>query len=98
MRSISNQSGLYRDKNSCHYRKRIPDDLRVILGLTECNKSLKNDYFSAKRTTAFLNSALDELFAMIRAMQPDSNDIKSLIRIYFEKLLMDAEGQLWLSS
>ncbi len=99
MKSVSNQAGLYRTENSYYYRKKIPHDLREIIGVRECKKALKNgDYIAAKQTTAFLNSSLDRLFDMIRVMQPTSDDIKFLIRNYFERLLMDAEGQLWLDS
>ena len=99
MKSISNQAGLYRTDNSYYYRKKIPHDLREIIGVRECKKALKNgNYVAAKQTTAFLNSSLDRLFDMIRVMQPTSDDIKFLIRNYFERLLMDAEGQLWLDS
>lgn len=99
MKSISNQTGLYRTENTYYFRKKVPHDLREIIGVGECKKALRNgDYAAAKQTTAFLNSAMDELFGIIRAMQPTSDDIKFLIRNYFEKLLMDAEGQLWLDS
>jgi hypothetical protein len=99
MKSIPNQTGLYRTHSSYYFRKKIPLDLREILDSRECKKAFRQpDYLSAKRTTACLNAALDQLFAMIRLMQPTSDDIKLLIRTYFEKLLMDAEGLLWLDS
>lgn len=98
MKSITNQPNLYRTEDTYYYRKRIPSDLRDILCRSEYKKSLRGGYQTAKRKTAHLNSALDQLFDMIRLVQPTSDDIKQIIRNYFEKLLIDAEGQAWQDS
>lgn len=98
MKSITNQPNLYRTEESYYYRKRIPSDLRDILQRVEYKKALRGNYQSAKRKTAFLNSALDKLFDKIRLVKPTTDDIKQIVRNYFEKLLIDAEGQMWLDS
>lgn len=96
MKSLPNQAGLYRTFSAYHFRKRIPKDIQPILKVRECKKSFKKtDYQAAKHAAAFLNTALELLFATIRAMQPTSNDINFLIRNYFEKLLMNAEYRLY---
>lgn len=98
MKSIKNHPNLYRTETSYYYRRRIPDDLRDIINSTECKKSLKGNFITAKRKAAFLNSALDQLCNIIRVMKPTGEDIKLIVRNYFEKLLMDAESQMWLDS
>lgn len=67
--------------------------------MTECKKSFKDDdYRRAKVKAAYLNQSLELLFSMIRNKRPDNEELLYLIRTYFEKLLMDAEGSLWLDS
>ncbi len=99
MQAITNQPCLYRTDTSYYFRKTIPVHARHIIGMTECKKSFKNnDYRKAKKKAAYLNQCLELLFAMIQNKQPSHDDIIDLIRTYFEKLLIDAEGDLWLDS
>lgn len=98
MKSIKNHPNLYRTETSYYYRRRIPHDIQDLISSTECKKSLKGNFITAKRKAAFLNSALDQLCDIIRVMKPTGEDIKLIVRNYFEKLLMDAESQMWLDS
>jgi|GEM_PF-4866160 len=99
MKAITNQSGLYRTENSYYFRKSIPAYAQLILGMTEVKKSFKKDmYRIAKVKTAYMNDYLERLFIKMKDIQPTSDEVNNLIRNHFEKLLLDAEGDIYLDN
>lgn len=84
---------LQRRHGTYHLRVRVPDDLRVRIGLSEVRRSLHVHTFAAARPLALKYAArVMEVFEMAKATDLTKERIRSLIQDRFEDLRQEVDG------
>ena len=81
-----------------YFRISVPKDLRYIFGRSLYKKSLgSGDYKSSVKMSDCYRVFVERYFEELRIMRPTQEDLLALVRNHFEKCLMMAEDDIFLS-
>ena len=95
MGAVTRQAHLHRRGEIYYCRIALPKTLAIILGRGEYKKSLKtSDLRIARIKCRELSNRMEAFFIMVKALRPKEQDIKALVRHYFEGCLAEGEDTL----
>ncbi len=93
MVAVSRQIHRQRRGDTYYFRVAIPQGLQACLGGKEFKRSLRtSDWKVASRICRVLSNKAEDFFQAIIFMRPTANDLKQLMRDYFEEQICSAKA------